>query len=203
MNDTANWGSVSALPGMSADEIQLASSGNGKLIILFKNVQKKMEMESKLQGRPVFKEVTHIVKIVPGDQRLQIDRPMRETDMEEFPVEWARWCQTKENKIPGFPIENWPALSDTQKAELKAMKIHTVEQMANLSDAILQNFRGGGDLRAKAKIFLEAGKDAELIGAIRKEAAAKEAAMQAQIDELRALIEAQTAPNPKKEKVVA
>ena len=174
-------------------------NNTGSLIILFHPVQKKMNKESLLQGRPIYQEVIHITKIVPGDQKLVIDRPVRETDKEEYADKWAHFERTRENKAPGFPIENWHALSETQKAEFKGMKVMTVEQFAGLSDGVLQNIMGGLDLRRKAQFFLEAGKDAELLAKVRSEADMKTAELEKKIADLTALVERMTAP----EKVVA
>lgn len=179
---------------------------SGKVVILFHTVQKKMEMESKLRGTPVFKEVVFITKIVPGDKGHVIDRPVRENDIEsdsrDFPVEWARFQAGQQGKVIGFPIENWPSISDTQKAEFKAMKVDTLEQLAGLSDGVLGRIMGGKDLRHKAQVFVESGKDAELVGTIRRESEARESALQAQIDEMKAMLEKFTAPD-KKQKVSA
>lgn len=184
------------------------NDNSGRLIVLFHPFQKLMELKSKNAGRPIYEERIFITKIVPGDKGHVIDRPMREEDKLEFPIEWARWEQTRENKVVGFPIENWPALSDTQKLEFKGMKIQTVEQFANLSDGIVQGIMGGSDLRKKARVFVESGKDAEIIGQIRAEAEARESALKAEMAEMRAMLEKLTAPSEggkhdKREKVTA
>lgn len=171
----------------------------GQVRVLFRTVQKKMNLESEKQKRPVFKEVIHITKI-PADQFLRIDRPIRESDKEEFAAEWQQWERTHENRPIGIPLDMWPQLSDTQKAEFKAMQIVTVEQFAALPDAFGLNIRGFTELREKAKAFVAVGKDAEIIGKIRAEAADRETALQKQIDEMRAMIEAMTKPESEKAK---
>ena len=171
---------------------------SGKLVIFFHTVQKKLEHRSVVENRPVFEERVHITKIVPGDARLVIDRPIRETDKEEFAEQWAHWQLTKENKVLGIPIDHWHSITETQKAEFKALKIFTVEQFANLPDSAADRIMGFHGLRAKAKVFVEAGKDAELLGKIRAEADAKVAAMEAKMAELTALVEnLQTRRTPK------
>jgi hypothetical protein len=138
----------------------------------------------------VFREVIHIVKI-PADQMLRIDRPVSEADMEEYPAEWARYQATKETRVLGTPIENWHSITETQKAEFKAMGVHTIEQFASLPDSWGVKMMGFDRWRTMARTFVESGKDAELVSRIRKESDDKAAEMQAQIDELKAMIEAQ------------
>src|SRR5688572_30317571 len=166
----------------------------GKTVVMFRAVQKKDNFESAKQKRPVFKEMIHIVKI-PADPKLRIDRPVRDEDKEEWPNEWAQWERTRQSRVLGTPIEHWPSISETQKEEFKASKIYTVEQFAGLPDSHASVIgMGFNELREKARLFITQGKDAEIVGKIRKEAAEREASLQKQLDELRALIEAKTKP---------
>ncbi len=172
----------------------LTPQGGGKNIVIFHTAQKYMERASKDQGRPVYKEIVMIKRILPGDQYHQPDEEARPHLIEQYQAEYDHWIKTRENRVPGTPIEHWHALSDTQKAEIRALQIFTVEQLAGLSDAGGQKIMGFNMLREKARVFIESGKDAELVGKIRAEAAADKAVMQAQIDEMKALIEGMTAP---------
>lgn len=183
MSETAHW----------ADE-SFSDKQKGRTAVTFHNVQKKDEYQSKLQERPVFKEVTHIVKILPGDQSLVYDQPVTEKDKEMYPDEWARWERTKENRIPGTPLDMWPAIGDTQKAEFKAMNIRTVEEFANLPDSVAIKIMGFNALRDKARAFIASGKDAELIGRIRAESDAKVAGLEAKMKEMEAMLERLTQP---------
>jgi hypothetical protein len=175
----------------------------GKTKVMFRTVQKKDNFQTLEQKRPVFKEVVHIVKIV-ADPKLRIDRPVREADKEEWPREWAQWEKTRESRILGTPIESWPAISDTQKEEFRAMKLYTVEQVAGLPDSA-QNMIGMGfnGLREKAKLFVTQGlNETQTVAKIRAEMSEEKAAMQKQLDEMKAMLESLTAPK-KAEKVSA
>lgn len=168
-------------------------STKGKMHVFFHPVQVKSNYKSVLQKRPIFVEKVFITKLVPGDQSLKIDRPMRESDMEEYPVEWARFEQKRDNKVEGTPIEAWQILSDTQKAEFRAMNVFTVDQFANLPDSTGNKIMGFNDLRAKAKAFIAASKDSEMLDTVRAETDAKLAKQDAEMAELRAQIAALTA----------
>lgn len=176
----------------------------GQTKVFFKAVQVKQNYLSGTEhtdkslpvplGRPVYKEVIHIVKVTADAQFNRPERPKVDQDELDYPQEWAAWCATKESKVLGYPIAHVPWLSETQIAEFTAAHVTTVEQLANMPDIQAQKFMGMTEIRQKAKVFLNAGQDLELIANIRKEASSKEAALQAQIDELKALIEAKTAP---------
>ena len=196
MSEEANWGNPSGLPGMTLDDTR-GRPENGRLLVSFRKVQVKQEFESKRRGVPVYKEIDHIVIQNPGDSQ-KLDIPVTDVYKERFPDEWARWERHQENKIIGFPIDHWPQLNETQKAEFKAMAIHTVEQLADLSDSVAQKIRGYQELKKRALAFLEAGKDAEANAKQKADADAREEKLRAEIAELRALIEGKTAPEKTK-----
>tara|TARA_R110000868_G_scaffold176513_3_gene414236 strand:- start:8239 stop:8889 length:651 start_codon:yes stop_codon:yes gene_type:complete len=164
----------------------------GKMLVLFYARQVKHNYRSEHEKRPIFIEKVFIKKLIPGDGRLVIDRPMRPEDMDEFPVEWARWEQKKTNLIQGTPLDAWPILSDTQKAEFRALNIFTVDQFAKLADEAGSRIMGFNDLRAKARAFIMAAQDSELMDKMRAETDAKLDAQNAEMAELRAQIKALT-----------
>ena len=166
---------------------------SGKTVVFFRAVQHPDKYQSDLQKRPVFREKIHIVKIT-ADVKLRIDRPVRETEKEEFALEWAQWEKTRESRVLGTSVESAPFLSDTQKEEFRAMKIFTVEQLAGLPDITLQKIMGGYDLRKKAQLFIESGKDAEIIGQIRAESQLQIDALKAELAEMRQMMESATRP---------
>jgi hypothetical protein len=58
--------------------------------------------------------------------------------------------------VTGTPLEQWPQMTVGMVASLKAMNVHTVEQLAEMSDQYAQQIMGNHDLRRKAKLFLDA-----------------------------------------------
>jgi len=160
----------------------------GKMAVFFHAVQVKNNFKSDVEKRPIFEEKIFIKKLVPGDSTLVIDRPVRDTDIEDFPVEWARFEQKKEQKVAGTPIEAWTIVSETQKAEFKAMHIYTIDQFANLPDNAGDKIMGFNDLRTKARAFIAAAQDAAMFDKIRAETDAKLAQQEEEMAQLRALV---------------
>ena len=161
----------------------------GKMLVFFHDVQKKHNFRSEQEKRPVFIPVTHIKKIVPGDTRLVIDRPMREEDKDEFPVEWARFEQKKGAVAIGTPLDAWSDITDSQKAEFRFLNIFTIDQFAVLPDSAGAQIMGFNELRLKARAFLDALKDtgrAARLEAEKAEADAKFAKQDAEMQELKA-----------------
>jgi hypothetical protein len=196
MSETAEWTTQTIEP-------DVAPKAGGSVVVFYPR-QIKNEFQSTEQNRPVFIEKI-FCKIITGGENLMVwDQPVRPVDKQNYAAQWERWLKTKENRIAGTPIEMWHAIGDTQKAELKALNIFTIEQFANLPDALAGKIMGFYDLRKKAQVFLEAGKDAELMARIRAEADEKMKGQQAQIDMLMAKLTEmqarQTAPKPERKR---
>ena len=175
----------------------------GKMAVFFHTVQRQNNFKTIAEKRPIFEEKIFLKKLVPGDSTLVVDRPMRETDIEEYPIEWARFEQKKEAKVSGTPIDAWTVLSDTQKAEFKALNIFTIDQFAQLADSAGNKIMGFNDLRSKARAFIMAAQDSAMFDKIRAETDAKIAQQDAEMAQLRAMIadltEKKKGGRPKKE----
>jgi len=192
-NEVAGW----------TDE-SFMESNRGKMAVFFHAVQVQNNFLTAQEKRPIFQERIFLKKLVPGDNTLTIDRPMREQDIEDYPVEWARFEQKKEATVAGTPIEVWNAISETQKAEFKALNIFTIDQFAQLADIAGNKIMGFNDLREKARTFIAASQDSKMFDKIRAETDAKLQAQDVEMAELRAMIAELTAKKsgrPKKELV--
>ena len=117
----------------------------------------EIKAESEKQGRPVYKDVPFIKVVVPGDVNNIIERKATDADKEKFPKAWARFQASEAEGFEGTPLEQWPQMSRSMVKECKFFEIHTVEQLANLSDINVSRMgMGYMDLRNKAKAFLVA-----------------------------------------------
>ncbi|NBV70824.1 MAG: hypothetical protein EBR60_01995 [Burkholderiaceae bacterium] len=188
-NEVAGWTNESFM-----------EDNRGKMAVFFHAVQVRNNFKSDAEKRPIFEERIFIKKLVPGDSTLVVDRPMREQDMEDYPIEWARYEQKKEQKVAGTPIDAWMAISETQKAEFKALNIFTIDQFANLPDVAGDKIMGFNDLRSKARAFIMVAQDSQMMDKIRAEMDKKMEAQEAELAELRAMIN-KKAGRPKKETV--
>jgi hypothetical protein len=176
----------------------------GKMAVFFHTVQVQNNFKTMTEKRPIFEEKIFLKKLVPGDSTLVVDRPMREQDIDEFPIEWARFEQKKEQKVSGTPIDVWSAISETQKAEFKALHIFTIDQFAQLADSVGNKIMGFNDLRDKARAFIAAAKDSAVFDKIRAETDAKLAQQEEEMAQLKELVNQLTAKKsgrPKKEMV--
>lgn len=107
-------------------------------------------------GRPIFDEVDYVRIIIPGDKNNVVDTKVTEEHKARFEKQFERFKKNQEQAVSGTPLEVWPQMTVGQVAELKAMNIHTVEQLAEVPDNLAQKIMDSHALRAKAKLFLEA-----------------------------------------------
>lgn len=95
----------------------------------------ELKYESEKQGRPIFKDVPFIRKLIPGDANNVIERAAKDADFKMFPRQWAEYQATqKSGEVIGTPLEEWPQITRAQVKELKYLECHTVEQLAQMSD---------------------------------------------------------------------
>ena len=176
----------------------------GRNAVFFHPVQVLNDYKSAESGRPIFQEQIFIKKLIPGDNTLVIDRKMRLTDEDEYPQEWALFKNKRQNTVPGTPIDAWQILSDTQKAEFKALNIFTIDQFAQLPDIAGLKIMGFNELRTKAQTFISASKDSEVFAAMKTDMDDKLEIKSREIAELRKMIESFQKPKktgrPKKVK---
>lgn len=148
----------------------------------------EMKADSEKQGRPIFRDIPFIRIIVPGDTNNIIERAADDNDKQRFPRAWARFEASEAEAVEGTPLEQWPQITRSLLKECKYFEIHTVEALAGINDGhIAKMGMGFGDLRTKAKAWLQA---AEGTATVTAQAAENEklkqmlADLQAQINDL-------------------
>lgn len=147
-------------------------------VVVFYDKEEPDAARTEKEGHACFKMKTYIRKQVPGDNLVAIDRPVRDSDKQEFHAEWKRYQEKRVDIVDGVPIDQWPVLNRAQVAEFKALGIHSVEQFMNMPESHGQKIMGFNTLRQKARAFLEWAKDAEKSEQIQADAAAKDAQIQ-------------------------
>jgi len=108
------------------------------------------------EGRPIYEEQEYIRIIVPGDSKTTVDCPVDDTFRMRFEKQYDKFKKGLAQAVEGTPLEMWPQMTVGLCAELKAMNVSTVEQLAALDDGKAQKIMGSYDLRRKAQAFLDA-----------------------------------------------
>lgn len=124
-----------------------------KLTVRFRRAPVLNPHKSAEAGRAIFDEKDFITIWTPGSQLTVIDAPMDSGFyMQRFRQKYDQWKAGIDAAASGTPLEHFPFLFQKVglTAELKAMHIHTVEQLAELPDGSVQNIMGGYELRKQA-----------------------------------------------------
>lgn len=141
-----------------AKDLSVTHGDDSALHVTFKREAKQNAAKSKLAGRPIFDEFDYIEIIVPGGKTKVIEKVQEHHKM-RFPRHWDLYQQQLKGKtgeaLIGTPLDQWPAISLSQVYELRALNIHTVDQLAHLTDQGIQAIGlGGRELKAKAAAYL-------------------------------------------------
>lgn len=171
--------------------------------------------ESRKQQRHVYKDVTFVRIQVPGDDKNIIHEPLL-TEPEvvgnprhqknyavRFPKQYDQFKRGEEQSDSGTPLIKWPRIHKAQVLELSHVGVKTVEQLAAMSDALIQ--KGGlgwQNLKQLAQDWILQTQDSKHVEKLRdelgardreferlqKENAAQMAKMQEQLAELTAAL---------------
>lgn len=99
------------------------------------------KVKSDLAGRAQYDTQVFCKIIFPGDRSKTFIERVKMADDEfgpshpnRFPRQWAQYKAQHEQTPDGMPIEQFPPMTKKRVLELKGMHIHTVEQLAALTD---------------------------------------------------------------------
>ena len=140
----------------------MATHGDDKgLFVEFSTRPTLMPFKSAEAGRPIYEDQSFITIDFPGDKTKRVDRQVKldtddngPSDPVRFPRQWQMFLNQQEQNGDGMPIAEWPPITRSQALELKAIKIHTVETLAELPDSAC-TWLGSRELREKARTWLE------------------------------------------------
>lgn len=161
---------------------------------------------SKEAGRAIYDEYDAAKFLIPGDNTYEHRDRVNEEHRQRWPRQWAAY-QSGMEQVNGMPLDSWyeiiphPGLIE----EMRAMKIKSVEDLANISDQIVTGTMWGLEWRKKAKAEVEKRKSMDAHIAANSELQAsldaekiKREAMEKQLAEMSAQLSALTAEAPKR-----
>jgi hypothetical protein len=191
---------------------------DARLAVQFYKKSVRQEDASNEAGRPIFKEFDFVRIMIPGDNLTEIDTYAQESHKQRFPRQWAHYQNQVVNHedIIGTPLDQWPQITRSQADELRGLKFHTVESIADCSDQQLQRIgmvagMSPYNFRLKAKAFLNLANDSADVAqreaelqALRQENAKITAETEAKLskmqDQMEALLAAVAEKTPKTRK---
>lgn len=130
--------------------VQMAGHGSDKnLTARFFIEPIYQEFESQKQGRAIYKDEIYVHISAPGAKTDMIKKVQMEdrmdvpSDPHRFPRQWQQFKDQVEQAPEGTPLEMCAFLAKHRVMELKAMKIFTAEQYAEIPDSVGQTLGMG------------------------------------------------------------
>ena len=166
--------------------------GDEFLLVRFFKHPKINPQASAERGRPVYSDEDYIQIMQPGNKDSIVIRPAMEADIDRFAEHYRKYKAREEQEVvEGTKLEDWAGCTRSMVEELKFMNIRTVEQLVSVSDSNAQNIMGFHMLKQKALDWLEDNsEDKKQLS----EAQDEIATLKAQMAEMMAMMEQQTAP---------
>lgn len=161
--------------------------GDENLIVVFKEDAVPDMVATESSGYPKYRPADVITIWTPGDRFNKIEREATEQDKLRFKQRYDEFKSGQKPSETGCPLEMWPAINKALVMELKYHNIHTVEQLAALSDGNAQQVGPINELKRKALDYLKTAKDSEHINKMRAEISKRDL----ELETLQKVVEAQ------------
>ena len=166
--------------------------------------------ETRKQGRPIFKDVDMVRLRYVGDKNRELHAPANDKFIREknsgawltyadvFGEQFKAYKAGQEYHEQGTPLSEVPFLTEAKRQELRALHVHTLEQLASLPDRAKAALgMGGTELMAKARAMVAAATGSADVTRLAAENDALKnqmASLSAQVSELLAKAHSQPAP---------
>lgn len=99
-----------------------------------------------------------------GDRLSIHDQPATEEDKARFPKQWQYYLAGNAGALGGTPLDEIEGLAEDQEQRLRFYGIHSLEQLAAISDGQMSSFGlGARELKARAQIRLKEKADQEAL----------------------------------------
>lgn len=130
-------------------------TGTGTTIPRFFMDSVQDELASAEQGRPIFREIERVQILMPGNQFLAPVHNVNDEHRNRWSREYEAFRKGIEIAVDGTPLEQWNMLNKAQVYELKGMHLRTVEDVARMPDAVVQQIPFGQRIREAAAAYLD------------------------------------------------
>ena len=139
--------------------------------------------QSAEMGRPIYEDREFVKISFPADTKREHVAPAHESHYvpqakrqmsyaERFAASYQAFQDNRADFLAGTPLAMLPGLSDARRAELNALKIVTIEQLAGLPDAARKRLGMGAlELQKQAQAFLERAEGTAETDALRRQVA--------------------------------
>jgi hypothetical protein len=140
------------------------------ITVIFAQHQEQNHPKSAAAGRPIYDDMEVCEIRFPGDLKCWAVFPAHEAEpnatreaghvvtyAEHYNEQYRKFKAQEQQTVAGTPLSEAPFLTEGKRRELRALNIHTVEQLAGLDGAHLKTLgMGGREWKNQAAAFLAA-----------------------------------------------
>jgi hypothetical protein len=126
-----------------------------RLFVTFFTEAVQNESKTVETGRPIFDDVDMIRIMFPGSKDTTVGTA-HYGYQQRFPKQWAQYKAKMDQTTSGTPLSSVTWLTKGQVAEMLAMNIRSVEQLAGMPDSMAQRFLNHHELKRQAQAYLDA-----------------------------------------------
>ena len=135
----------------------------------FFNREEVMPFLSQQAGKEIKEKKLYVRIVVKGDDKKIVVRPVNDQDKRRFPFSWQQFERGEDQSKRGTPLTDLFDSDAEIVPHYGAMNIHTLEDLAQVSDGNLQALGAGArENRLRAKEYLAKVKDASEVGELRR-----------------------------------
>ena len=144
------------------------------LVVIFKNAAIPNDAKTAAEGRPVFDDMEVCEIRAPGSRNTTVQPATavshwitdpitggqtKLTYAERFRRQYRQFKEAQHQTIAGTPLDYAPFLTEARRAELRALNVYTIDQLAGIDGQELKNLGvGGRDMKNRAIEYLEEAK---------------------------------------------
>lgn len=115
----------------------------------------------KLPDEPIYRQVEFVTIRVPGQHDF-IHRKVMPSDKIRFRAQYEAFKNANGEALEGTPVTELPGIKDTTVRNLAYVGITTIEQLANVADALLK-MMGGQQLKQQAKEWVAKNRKSSIV----------------------------------------
>jgi hypothetical protein len=124
--------------------------------------------DSREEGREIAEMLEHVEIAYPGDHTTVFVGVAEERHKRQFSRQYRMWKESGalpegENQIIGTMLVDWPAMKRNIADACNYLGVYTVEQLAALSDSVIDRIPDGARVREKARSWLASAKDGGIV----------------------------------------
>lgn len=113
-------------------------------------------MHPQLQGDGKYKDVIYVEVFIKGNKNTSFSRPKNRDDETLYPNAWRAFMDNSPIQTDGNPLGVMPGLGPSEIMNLNNLGIGSIEDLANLSETVIDEVRRGRELKKRAQAYLAA-----------------------------------------------